>query len=147
MTTDGGLRQLFRKHIPHAHWQAIETGGTGLGIPDMNYCLEGCDGWIEAKSAEAWALKHPLSPEQCGWLERRLRAGGRAMLAVRKSYDGGVRRGPAGDELFIFNDQAAFRVIASTNSIRDAKAIYHDVGGPARWNWDAVRALMKETPK
>lgn len=146
MTTDGGLRQVFRKHIPQAHWQAIESWSTGQGVPDMNYCLEGRDGWIENKFTEAWALQHPLSPEQVAWIERRNRVGGRALLAVRKTFVGGVRRGDPGDEVFIFGP-SALRLIAPTNSIKGVEPLLHSTGGPARWDWATICALMKERPE
>lgn len=141
MPTDGGLRQLFRKHIPEAHWQAVESWSTGQGVPDMNYCLEGCDGWIENKSTEAWALAHPLSPEQVAWMERRHRAGGRVLLAVRRKHSGGPRRGASVDELYIFGPNA-LRVIAETNSIKDIEFLMRCGDGPAKWWWNAVKVLM-----
>ncbi len=146
MSTDGGLRQIFRQHVIEAHWQAIETGGVGTGIPDMNYCIQGCDGWIEAKRTTAWALAHPIQPEQVSWPERRVRCGGRYLLAVRKQHAGGSRLGVAIDELYIFGPEA-LRLIAPVNSIRGVTPRLHCTGGPARWDWDALRALMKERPR
>lgn len=146
MSTDGGLRQVFTKHVRDAHWQAIESWSTGQGVPDANYCLEAADGWIENKQSSWWALSHPLSPEQVAWGERRARAGGRYLLAVRRHYDGSVRRGPAVDELYLFG-ASSLRLIAPTNSIKGVTPLHLSTGGPARWNWAHVRALMKERPK
>ena len=30
---DGGLRALFRQHLPEVDWQSIETPMTGGGVP------------------------------------------------------------------------------------------------------------------
>lgn len=146
MSTDGGLRQVFTKHVRDAHWQAIESWSTGQGVPDANYCLEGCDGWIENKTTSWWSLQHPLSPEQVAWGERRSRVGGRYLMAVRRQFDASPRRGAAVDELAIFGPEV-LRQIATTNSIRDVVPRLYCTGGPSRWNWDVIRVLMKETPR
>ena len=80
---DGSLRSLIRKNLPLVHWQAIETGGTGRGIPDMNGCSNGIEVWIENKVASGLKV-HTMRPEQVAWIERRARAGGRVFIFVRK---------------------------------------------------------------
>lgn len=144
MSTDGGLRQEFTKHVREAMWIPIESWGTGQGVPDAHYCLDGHTGWIENKKTDAWRLAHPLSAEQVGWMERYHRSGGRVLVAVRRQHKGGVRKGVPVDELWIF-DHTALRQIA-TNGIYGLVPRLLSTGGPARWNWDAVRALMKERP-
>ena len=59
------------------------------GMPDVNYCIEGAEGWVEIKSApriparEATpVLKHKLSVEQQNWALKHLRAGGRLFYWV-----------------------------------------------------------------
>jgi hypothetical protein len=71
MTTDGGLRQLYQKHLPTFHWQGVETWSTGQGVPDCNFCAEGSEGWIENKVTHTNAIK--FQTEQIGWIERRRR--------------------------------------------------------------------------
>lgn len=62
------------------------------GIPDMDYCFNGCAGWVELKIIQAWpakptgnlhtALKH-MTNEQINWLKKRRNAGGRAFVLLK----------------------------------------------------------------
>lgn len=95
---DGNLRKMVREALPSWHWQSIESGGTGSGIPDTNFCTRGIEGWLEFKKALGW--KVGLSPPQVAWLLRRWRAGGYCLVMVRQ-----VRQG--GDALYLYSgDQA-----------------------------------------
>lgn len=149
MTVDAGLRPLFRKHLPQFDWQSIETGGTGRGIPDSNYCVMGThgighEGWIEYKSTDGYVVD--LRPEQVGWIMRRVRRGGRVWIAVRRSHDGGPRRGPPVDELWIFGGGLA--VEARTGGLlaieNRARRWHH--GPTAGWDWGAVAGVLKTRP-
>jgi hypothetical protein len=90
------LRKSFREHIPQFDWCSLESGMTGRGIPDANYCYNGIEGWIEFKSSHHWRVK--MRPGQIGWIERRIDHGGRAYVAVRRDaselwlYHGAVVR-------------------------------------------------------
>ena len=68
------------------HWQRIETGGTGRGIPDLNGCLHGREVWVELKFIKA-GFKVGLSAMQCGWHLKRAAAGGRTGILVYKQQD------------------------------------------------------------
>lgn len=139
MQNDGGLRSEFRKRIPDFHWQAVETGGTGKGIPDNNYCARpGIEGWIEFKKSDAWIIQS-LKPEQVGWIDKRTRFGGRVWIGVRKFHDGGPRRGPAIDELWMIHGARVLEL--------QEHGLRHDYGrvlsgGPARWDWGYVRECL-----
>jgi len=138
MAIDGGLRQLFRAHLPAWHWTSIETGSTGRGIPDMEYCAPGgVTGWLELKHTAGYAVA--LAPEQVAWLTRRARAGGRAFIAVRRRAPAGPRRGAACDELYLVAGAAAAGLKA-----QGLGAVAHDTwaGGPAKWDWDAIAQLL-----
>jgi Holliday junction resolvase len=124
---DGGLRLLFRKHLTKVDWQAIESS-TGLGIPDLNGCVDGIEFWIECKAAAHWRVK--ISPEQVGWAERRARRGGRVFLAARR----------ASDELWLFK-ASSVRDLASQR-LDAVPCLGHWAGGPARWDWPAVSSLL-----
>lgn len=139
MTTDGGLRKLFRQHIPDCDFQSVETWSTGQGVPDLNYCLAGCEGWIELKQTAAWAVK--VQPGQVGWIERRLRAGGRVLIAVRRQTTPGPRRGTAVDELWLL-DGGMIRTLADAGLGEPINALIVCSGGPARWNWPEIKSLM-----
>jgi hypothetical protein len=118
------------------HWQAIETGGTGRGIPDSNFCHDGIEGWIEFKAATAWAVD--IRPEQIGWIHRRARAGGRVWIAVRRRHAGGPRLGLAVDELWLIHGKH-IREIARTGLWMSADLVAGRwPGGPGRWPWADV---------
>jgi hypothetical protein len=142
---DGGLSSLFQKRMPDFHWQRVETGGCGLGIGDLNFCArrrpsdnEGVEGWIELKKSDAWAVT--ISAEQVGWAEQRIRAGGRVFLAVRRQAQAGPRRGPKVDSLYIYPGSHTRDV--KTMGLRCPLFLLHTPGGPARWDWAAVRAIL-----
>lgn len=148
---DGGLRALFREHLPAFDWCSIESGSTGGGIPDSNYCVRtsgirdyGTEGWIEHKRADAWAVT--LEPEQVGWIARRVRNGGRVHVAVRRRHQGGPRLGPPVDELHLFGGRWAKE--AKAHGLRGPWALAHGAvhvwhGGPSKgWDWDAVAAAL-----
>ncbi len=123
---DGNLRQIFAKHLPMVLFTAIETGGTGRGIPDSEYCVEGQTGWIEFKMARGQDTG--LRPEQYAWAARRMRAKGRVFIAVRSKTT-------TRDELwFMTPSQWAPK-------LQDCGGwIFH--GGPKGWDWDRILGRM-----
>lgn len=139
---DDGLRPLFRKHLPQIHWQSIETGGVGAGVPDSNGCWKGVEFWVEYKWTAGYAVT--LAPEQIGWLMARTRAGGRVYIAVRRRHDGGPRRGPPADELWVMPGAMAVEVREKgLRGLRgDPRVAGPWFGGPARWDWPAVAAYL-----
>jgi len=134
---DGGLRQLFQRHIPEAHWQAIETWSTGMGVPDLNGCLKATEFWIELKQTKANAVG--ISPEQVAWIERRCRAGGRVFVAVRQKCEAGKRK-VACDNLLIYHGSDARKLL--TDGVDGPLYEGRWVGGPAAWDWQEVRATI-----
>ena len=147
---DGGLRQIFRKHLRDVHWCTIESPLTEGGIPDTNFCADGVEGWIECKKTEGWAVT--LRPLQVGWLLRRSRAGGRALVAVRRRCPAGPRS-PAADELWLLAGAAARELKAHglprTDGVRwrsppwpPATHLGRWAGGPRGWDWPAVRRVL-----
>ena len=137
---DGGLRKLFRANIPDVFWTSIESGQTGGGISDSNFLCEGVEGWVEYKQTDGWAVT--LKPEQVGWILRRVRCGGRALIAVRRWTDGGPRS-PACDELWLVPGRLAAE--AKTGGLRHPVVTGEALrwrGGPSRWDWETVRAAV-----
>lgn len=137
---DGGLRALFRQHIPQFDWQAIETAVTGGGVPDSNYCREGTEGWIEFKKTPGWTV--PLAPAQVGWIMRRVRAGGRVWIGVRQ---GGLGR----DTLWLIPGLWAVSAKAGglrggwvVEASRAGQGVQCWPGGPAKWDWEAVAKAL-----
>ena len=63
------------------------------GTPDVNYCIEGEEGWIELKHAKEWPkrggplkLRH-FTPEQRLWIYTRQKAGGKAFVLLKVARD------------------------------------------------------------
>jgi hypothetical protein len=60
------------------------------GMPDVNYCLTGAEGWLEIKCPEipvreetaVFRSSHPVSQEQSNWFLAQIRSGGRANLFI-----------------------------------------------------------------
>jgi hypothetical protein len=130
VTTDGGLRPLFKKHIPEGDWVSVETWSTGRGVPDLNYCINGHEGWIELKTTEGWAVT--VRPEQVAWIERRLRAGGRVFLAVRRKRH----------ELWLLAGEDARALML--HGLKALNPLYRsDMEGPSRWNWSLISKILQ----
>lgn len=142
---DGGLRQLFRQHLPKMHWQSIEVAAIAKGVPDCNCCYQGVEFWVENKRSNAYTIG--LRPEQVAWLDRRARNGGTVFIAVRRITKRGPRRGAAADELWLLDGRAA-RAIGRLNSLQMVRAIRPELvlcveeGGPTRWQWSSVGAAL-----
>jgi hypothetical protein len=147
---DGGLRGLFRERIPEAHWQSIETGLTGRGVPDSNYCIPAWgpagerhakEGWIEFKKCTS--RKIGLRPEQVAWISRRARVGGRVLVAVRLQHDGGPRKGDPVDELWLLEGGGVLDM-AQRGLVENAVWVLHrSGGGPAAWDWGRVVQILQ----
>lgn len=138
MSRDGGLRPLFVERIKGAHFQPIETWSTGQGVPDVNVCLAGTETWIEFKTTATNAVR--ISTEQVGWIERRLRAGGRCLMIVRWRCVAGLRR-VARDELLVYAG-ADVRALM-LDGISAATPLARWDGGPRAWDWDAVTQFLR----
>jgi hypothetical protein len=99
------------------HWQRIETGGTGRGIPDINGCRYGVDRWVELKFIKA-GFKIGLSAEQCGWHLKRAAAGGTTGVLVYKKSE---------DRLYIANGRYAKAIIDHGLKAADPIWWYYDI--------------------
>tara|TARA_R110000803_G_scaffold51850_1_gene106924 strand:+ start:219 stop:623 length:405 start_codon:yes stop_codon:yes gene_type:complete len=133
MTPEATLWKLFRGHLPRgAHAQRVETGGTGLGIPDINICCGGREIWVELKIVSGKQVR--LSPEQVAWHFRRTNAGGQTYVVARNKFDG-VRKGK-GDEIYVWPGSCAIAV--QENGIQAE-------GGQmftAPFDWDKIMQLI-----
>lgn len=143
MSSDDGLRPLFRKNIRDAHWQTIERL-LDRGVPDSNVCVDGSESWIEYKATKKWYVK--MRPEQIGWLLARERHGGRTFVAVRRRCAPGPRR-EAADELWLLRGSAAVvlaeRGLAAFIDLEAPEGLLGRWGGgPGAWPWGRVRELL-----
>lgn len=134
---DGGLRKLFRQHLPMFHWVSVETGLTEQGVPDSNFCFSEIEAWIEFK--KTGTNKVPLRSEQVGWLMRRSRAGGKTFVAVRHRHVGGPLKGPAVDRLLIFPGNSAKDLLLTGLKNRP---LFEGQGGPSAWDWEKVKSVL-----
>ena len=132
MAIDGGLRGMFRAKLP-GHWQSVESGGTGLGIPDSNYCIKGIEGWVEFKQTKGWAVR--MRPEQIGWIFKRTLEGGRVWVAVRRKEE----------ELWLVPGSSV-RVLAS-EGLQGLDEAYIWTGGPRLWDWSAILEKLLLPPR
>ena len=82
MKTEKALYQALKTNLPKVHWQRIEVGSLGTGVPDVNACWQGKEVWIELKLGSLQSIN--LSPQQCAWHMRRANAGGVSWIL---SYD------------------------------------------------------------
>lgn len=139
MAADGGLRSRIVGGLVGPHWQAIETGGTGRGIPDLEGCWQGHSTWIECKATTGWVVG--LRPEQIAWLQRRCRVGGSAWIAVRRQgrkwWRGGARKGTV-DELWIWHGSLAAHIAEHGLDCGLEPALYLQ----APWDWQSVGATL-----
>ncbi len=144
---DGGLRAMFRAHIPSVLWTAVETGLSSPGVPDAHGAVAPRGGfWVEFKRTTGWTV--PLEAEQVGWLLSHVRRGVRAYVAVRRTSPGGPRS-PAADDLFLlWGGQAAvlraygLRAVVGGHPPAPHALLGHWAGGEAGWNWGEVEAVL-----
>ena len=62
----------------------------GVGTPDVNYCIEGMEGWIEIKSPTTpkrkgtplFGSNHKLSQDQKNWFKRQCNAEGNGFILI-----------------------------------------------------------------
>lgn len=74
---------------PKDRFERVENGLL-VGMPDINYCFSGIEGWIELKcpiepvkpNTALFASNHPISLEQRNWFLKQDNAGGRGFLCI-----------------------------------------------------------------
>ncbi len=87
---------LFRKHLKQGsdRIERIENSA-GAGTPDVNFCIEGVNGWIELKAPIEPKRKtsrlfpnkvHQLSLSQRNWFLQQKNAGGKAFIFVTTNH-------------------------------------------------------------
>ena len=139
MKTDGGLRPLFRQNIMDIFWTTVETGATAAGVPDSFGIRGGKPFWQENKWTEAVAVN--FEPGQFSWHLRYARYGGKSFIAVRQLADPGARR-EGRDNLFLYRGAD---IMAVNEKGLNFPPLGSWMGGPANWDWRAVRRLLLAT--
>ena len=79
MAAEARLWQWLRERLQSGHFTRVESE-TSPGVPDVNYCVQGSEGWIELKAAKRATgkpfKKRGLRPEQIRWIMTHLAHGG-----------------------------------------------------------------------
>lgn len=73
-------KYLGPKLRPYGHFERIESHETGVGIPDVDYCIKGYCNHLELKYSEREKGGLRLRPSQVGWFRKRIHAGGQPWL-------------------------------------------------------------------
>lgn len=90
--SEANLWQRVRKGLEgFGHLQRIESGVTDSGIPDVNYCFGGKEGWFEMKHGDepkrittsVFKSQRGLDPQQIEWLLYRWKNGGRVFILAQ----------------------------------------------------------------
>lgn len=100
--------RLFRDKIKFKmdRVDRIENG-VGVGMPDINFCGNGVESWIEMKSPKEpkredtplFGSNHRLSQDQKNWFKRQIDAGGRAWILIGTDKRWLLIHGKYADEL------------------------------------------------
>lgn len=150
MSIDGGLFNLFKAHWPTWHWTRHESGAMAVGTPDCNVCAtpSGVETWLELKQTSGWAVR--VRPAQVAWVDRRARAGGRVLVAVRrlsKAPPAKAARGVAAisasapvDALWVVPG-GQIRALQQ-GGLKATRPLLVTEGGPKAWDWDALQRLL-----
>jgi hypothetical protein len=88
MANEKTLWEKLRTHLGEfGDLQRVENG-LGAGTPDVNFCIQGGEGWIELKHGEmparpetpVFKSQRGLDPQQIAWILNRCRHGGCALI-------------------------------------------------------------------
>lgn len=83
--------QLLRRNVRKGHDRMSRIENVvGVGTPDVNFCSEGCECWIEMKSpiepkrrgTRLFSGQHSLSQAQMNWFLAQRNAGGRGYILI-----------------------------------------------------------------
>ena len=83
MAREKDLWLLLKNNLTDIHFQRIETGLTGSGVPDVNGCAKGKEFWIELKEIHR-GKSLTLRPMQVAWMAKRSAVGGQVFVLTRK---------------------------------------------------------------
>lgn len=74
------VRKLLNSPAAAAcHFSWVESGATSPGIPDLNYCFGGTEGWLELKCMPNIEVR----AAQVEWIEKRIQAGGHPLILIQ----------------------------------------------------------------
>ena len=89
MSTEKQNYQTLKAKLPKGKDRIDRVENVAInGMPDVNYCTDGVEVWIEMKSAvepkreNSILLKHKLSQDQMNWMKRQIDAGGKCNILI-----------------------------------------------------------------
>lgn len=84
MKKENTLRKLIKTlfvNEPRVHLSWIESHATSVGAPDIQYCCDGVEGWIELKAGDDLEVR----ASQVSWMREHVRAGGNPLILIQIS--------------------------------------------------------------
>lgn len=117
-----------------AHIQRIESGATGLGIPDVECAYQGAQFWCELKIVDG--NKIHFQPGQPSWLRKRWDTGCLSWVLARKTLK-------TSDELFVWPGSLAIDVYQHGISV---EPYFHTkkVANRGSFPWQTILECMCE---
>src|SRR4030067_1055575 len=79
------VRGMLEQH--GAHVSMVESHAVSIGIPDLNYCINGREGWIELKTIHGDEMPK-IRTAQRRWARVRVAAGGRIWFLCHQESTG-----------------------------------------------------------
>jgi hypothetical protein len=134
--------KTFRRNVigPHDRIDRIENVMVA-GMPDVNFCIDGVEGWIEQKSpkepkrksTKLFGSNHKVSVDQSNWMKRQTTAGGKAYFLIVTDLRWLLLDGAWADEI---NNMSVNQIVAASawhyeKPIRDKEA------------WEQLKAILQ----
>lgn len=83
-------QHCLREQLDPPHWERVENSASGGGMPDLNWCWNGVEGWLELKHRSAPPVEEDtdvvidtVTAGQRLWWRERHAAGGRCYVMIR----------------------------------------------------------------
>lgn len=122
MSKEKHLWQRMREKIKALNlpgrWERVENA-VGVGIPDVNFCVNGAEGWVELKvgqkpaknSTKVFVSQRGLTQEQVNWHYFQAKNGGISWVFIRLDGDFYAFPGILAGEInqFTVEDMAFYR--------------------------------------
>lgn len=115
----------------------------GVGNPDVNYCIEGIEGWIEIKAPKEpvraytplFGSNHRLSQDQKNWFLRQKNCGGKGYVLIVTDKN-----------RWILIDGCKHADSINSLTIEALEKIsLHNCVKPSQADWDNIRDLLFDT--
>ena len=81
MKKESALRKTFKKLLskdPDVHLTWVESHSTAIGAPDLQYCCNDVEGWLELKSGPDIEVR----ATQARWMKDHIESGGRPLFFI-----------------------------------------------------------------